>query len=75
MDSSEAINLRAALALITMPGGPSRTSARTVIKLARLAADTIEARLDDFPEIDLGELVDLAPLDAYQIGRGYRPIT
>jgi hypothetical protein len=49
--------LRAAAEILAMPGGPSRASVRTAIRLARLAADRVEERLNEYPEIDLGELV------------------
>ena len=50
--------LRAAAEILSMPGGPSRASAWTTINLARLAADQVEERIGDYPDIDLGELVN-----------------
>jgi hypothetical protein len=59
MSDSAVTYLRAAAEILAMPGGPSRDSARAAIKLARLAADQIEARLGEHAEIDLGALVGM----------------
>ena len=57
MSNNALTYLRVAAEILAMPGGPSRNSARTAIRLARLAADRVEKQLSDNPEINSSELV------------------